>query len=238
MSTNRLSPARKKRYYKREYFKEFKEILRLLKDNSKDKINVNEIVRIIEEKYKGKKRTGLKNKPNIINAIEKLKEAGLVKKEKQGKQKELVVLTPIGEEIAEFITAIEKYNLSYFNLLKTIHEKVSFVLGRDLVYIEIDVDELDHATSEIQMKEEVINMRLKLIDNGWKKEEIKFYNKIRNTLIDFKVICDNNFMNILLNRYSRIIKIHNEKMEIALFMSPMMVMSVMNHLNVMPVKLG
>jgi len=208
---NQLSPKTNRRYHKKELYTEFKVILRVLTEYDKDKLNVNKIVRIIEEKYKEKKRTGLKHKPNITKSIEKLEKVRVVKKEKTGKQKELVVLTPIGKELSEFVTAIENYNLSYFNMVDAVHKKVSFVIDRDLLYIEKDQNEINNKDLDPEFKEEVWNTRLKLIENGWKQEEIKFYNRIRTTLIDFKVVCDNNFINILISRYSRIIKIHDDE---------------------------
>lgn len=223
---DRSSKPKKRHIPNKELFLIQNKILILIFKDYKELLNKNKIFNKIKKIGKKEKQTGLGYKQNILDSIVALEKMRLVKIEEEGEQKENVVLTPIGKELSELIIALEEYNTSYFNLIKSFHEKVSFIPKRDLGYLKLCLKKIDVSGQPEEFREEVEDMKFKLIEKGWSREEIKLYNEILTNLIDFKVICDTNLINILLPRYSEIIKIHNKDLLFLKFLNYLIKVSI------------
>lgn len=210
--SNQLRQNKNTRFSNKELYLQFDEILRTLLNKKNEEFHINKIVREIDEKYNAKERTGLKHKPGITNSIEILKKIGLIEKKKVNKQKIIIILSDLGKEVAKVTIDLQRYNDSYFGLLKSLNEKLLFIKGYQISFIDRDLENIGFSENP-SLKVEVENQRHRLKGKGWARDEICFYNKIRTNLLDFKNILDASFFNIFLSRYAKIkrdFKIENE----------------------------
>lgn len=97
--------------------------------------------------------------------------------------------------------APKQYTDAYFELVKTIKQKIIIVESYNLVLFDINSHEYQHDKELMKTRNDCIR---KLKDAGWKDNEIEFYNKIRTTILELKNIFDLNFINILTMRYALI----------------------------------
>jgi hypothetical protein len=107
---------------------------------------VNEIVRRVKE------TTGSKDKPAIIKSIALLEDASMIQTLPVGEQKEVKILTPLGQEVSKFFSDIKQIHKSHSDLKKLIIEK--FGIAEDL--------------DETRIKN-------RLRSRGWSSDEILFY---------------------------------------------------------------
>jgi hypothetical protein len=202
---------RRKRIPKKELFNIQKRILILIFNENEKRLNKNKVYHKIAEIGKEEGQTGLRYKQNILDSIDALKEMELVNIYEEGAQKDNVVLTLTGMELSQLIKTIEYYITSYFNLINFLYEKVLFVLGRDLPFIGKNLENINYQDQDKDFYKEVNEMSDRLIQKGWNHNELLLYNEIRTNLIDLKVVCDTNFINMLLPRYSEIIRLNGNK---------------------------
>lgn len=100
------------------------------------------------------KQTGLSYKPKFTNALKELEKENIVRREKdpKHKQREFILLTDLGFELAEFKKRLDDYISSYWKL----YELKEFVL---------DVKELEDESA----------IKNKLSHRGWNDEEISWF---------------------------------------------------------------
>lgn len=174
----------------------------------RDLVNITYLRKKLQELYSEKDRTGLLNSRNIEDTIETMEEIGLIIRERRGKQEKPIKLSPLGEDTLDFILSLDKYNDAYFNLYNSYSKKLLFISASHLEFMNMNDKSLNSCDLG-KIKEDVMNYKKKLIQNGWNKIEIILYNEIRSNLIDLKIVCDKTFLNILLLRYAKIIKEYN-----------------------------
>lgn len=147
-------------------------------------------------------KTGLSDKKSITDAITEMEVAELIAERKHQKhsQKEIMYLTKSGRELADMIISLDEYIKSIYELHEQANEKVLFVKGR---YLAI----LQYEDIEKQKYLEIKKDYLRTLRNiGWKDSEIEFYNCCRTNIVDFIAYCEKNFLNVLLLRYSNILR--------------------------------
>ena len=110
---NRLSKGNNKYRLKKEQFILYKGILRYLFNKKNEIFHENKIVVELYKIGKAQNETGFRNKPPILKSISELEKIGLIKKGKKGKQKIIITLTDLGNEIGKVIEDLQKYNESY-----------------------------------------------------------------------------------------------------------------------------
>ena len=71
-------------------------------------------------------------------------------------------------------------------MLKSLKEKVLFVKGRHLPFMECNLEKIDFSENP-DTKTEVEYMKDKLLQKGWKRQEIRLYNLIRTNLLNLKI---------------------------------------------------
>ena len=184
--------------------------MNLIYNEKKDSVNITFIREQLSRIYLKKDRTGFMNSLNTQDTINTLEEIGIITRVKKGKQEKIINVTSLGEDIQEFILNLGKYNNSYFNLFGSFAKKLLFIPASHLDLMNIGNNRLN-SNDLGEFKEEIEDYRMKLIEFGWKTEEINLYNQIRTNLIDIKIICDRNFFNMSLARFAKIIKKHDVK---------------------------
>jgi hypothetical protein len=151
---------------------------------------VNEIVRRIT------KTTGSKDSPAIKKSIELLENASMIQTRLHGKQKEIKILTPLGQEVSNFFDNLKNCSYSYTRLKNTIVEN-NISIGKTE-----DPEEIDKI------------VKRKLLARGWDRKEIKHFVFIMRSAFVMETIYRNNIFNSILHRYS-IIRGKHEVNEIA-----------------------
>jgi hypothetical protein len=133
------------------------------------------------------RHTGIRNKGPHLNAIEILKKESVLKSEKakNHKQKEIMKLTLLGQEIVNLMNDIEAAKHAYLKFKETYFEYLK------LNFIEIDDEGIEPET--------ILKSRLR--NRGWTKEECKSFDQIIDSLRKTEIIYRRNICNALLNRY-------------------------------------
>jgi predicted transcriptional regulator len=132
------------------------------------------------------KKTGLPYKPDVINAINILEDAGLITKTKQGKQKQIVKLSNLGQEFTDLINDIHQLDESYSELRK-LDKGIFGIIPR-------------HPWSNLSNAE-----RFKLRNKGLTDEQIDSYTNIRFVLSYFLDQLQPVIINSLTIRYASIV---------------------------------
>jgi hypothetical protein len=132
-------------------------------------------------------RTGIQNKGPFFKAIRFLVDALILDSKKVNKQKEVISLTQLGQEIMNFLNDIHRCRRAEQELRKTIsnYEDAG----------EVHVDENDW---------KVIRGN-KLLSRGWTKEEIESYDQIKESLRLVLNLHRRHLYNCILHRYSLIL---------------------------------
>jgi hypothetical protein len=154
---------------------------------------------ITQELYKIGGQTneaGLRNKRYISWVVKELEKEKLIIRKRQNNTTLYIQLTLLGQAVAKLVFEIERYCLAYSNLASAMKEKILFLKPRYLGALEISLE----TVSDKAVQEHKTVMRVL----GWKEGDVQFYNECRTTCIDFKYICDINFLNIILLRYAKI----------------------------------
>ncbi len=182
---------------------DFKSCLKPRKKKRDSELTIGEITRRLELLSESKKIPSLRNPKIGRKAREILEKNELVKTIPKGAQSILVILTPIGETLIELILRAYEYNDSYEKMLDIFYEKVLVVDGMKMsLGIKPTAKEIDNNP---EFYNKLKGLSFNLSNKGWEPNEIDFYGICQTTLTDLKIICDKNFIDILLNRYSFLI---------------------------------
>jgi len=175
----------------------------------KDLVNITYLRNILPKLYSKNDRTGFLNFRNIEDTIKGMEEAGLITKDKKGKQEKPLKLTSVGYDIYLFIHNLDKFHDSYFKFLNSLAKKLLFIDARYLYLMDFTENEMNSSFEIARLKQEITNFKKLLSKHGWSKTEIILYNEIRSNLIELKAVCDRNFLNMVLFRYAMIRKEHH-----------------------------
>lgn len=134
---------------------------------------VNEIVRRVT------KTTGSKDRPAIMEAIALLEDALMIQTLRVGKQKEVKILTPLGQEVSKLFSDIKQIHRSHSDLKKLIIE--NFGIAEDL--------------DETRIKNRLRSM-------GWRSNEIPFYREFTRYAISLITESLSMIYSVLTYRYS------------------------------------
>lgn len=188
----------KKRLPKKILYNHYTLILNLILEHKNEIIHENEIFRRMQNTSNGKYMTGLSYKSYTIEAIKTLTKFELVQLIHEG-SKHIVQLTNYGERVIKLILQIEQYNNSYFKLLDSFYEKFLDVRFSSII---------DEKSKNLDLNTRLIieDKRNNLIGKGWSSKDLSFYNEFLSNMVDFKIVCDRNFLPMALNRYSKIVK--------------------------------
>lgn len=145
--------------------------------NGKD-LWVNEIVRKVME------TTGSKDSPAIKKAIKLLETALLIQTVHVNKQKEIKILTKLGQEVSDFVSDLKKCSWSY-NRLKDIIIENNIKIGK---------------TEDHEEADKIVDR--KLLAKGWNHLEIQHFNFVMRAAFVMEMIYRNNIFNSILYRYS------------------------------------
>jgi hypothetical protein len=168
------------------------DVLNVFHAQSGQNLWVNEIVRRVT------KTTGSKDSPAIKKSIELLEDASMIQTlpSPQSKQKEIKILTPLGQEVSDFFYHLERCSHSYTRLKNIIIEN-NITIGK-----AEDTDEVDKIVER------------KLLSRRWDRIEIKHFISIMRSAFGMETIYRNNIFNSILHRYS-IIRAEHQVNEIA-----------------------
>jgi len=176
----------------------WKSILRALFTNE---MSINDIFR----------RIGL-SKRRFTKEITTLQEGGFIaeRKEKNSVQKKIKLLTALGKDVTRLIIDLEVYDRSVSDLRKGMKDKAAFKRAE---YVMAPDD------NKAQNPDQVMGKHFKevLLRLGWPDNEIQFYDYCRTSIVDFRYICERNFMDILLSRYAQLLDsfdLNNQEREI------------------------
>lgn len=145
---------------------------------------VNKIVELVN------KKTGSKDKPAIIKAVEYLEQAAMLESHLVNKQKALKNLSPLGKEIVNLMTDLEDYSKKYTQL-KNMIISYNFTVGTWKTQDDAD-------------KRERI-LKNKLLNIGFSAAETESFDGMMKCAFDLEAIYRKNILNCLLNRYSNIL---------------------------------
>jgi hypothetical protein len=153
---------------------------------------VNEIVRRVT------KTTGSKDSPAIKKSIELLEDASIIQtlSSSQHEQKEIKILTPLGQEVSNFFHRLKKCSYSYARLKDTIIEN-NIRIGK---------------TEDPGEAHKIVDR--KLLARGWDRIERNHFRFIMRAAFVMETIYRNNIFNSILHRYS-VIRGSHEVNEIA-----------------------
>jgi hypothetical protein len=159
------------------------DVLNIFHARNEQDLWVNEIVRRVTE------TTGSRDTPAIKNSIKLLERASVIETISSSKhaQKEIKILTPLGQEVFEFVQHLKRCNYSYGRLRDAIIENNPSIGKAE------DADEA----------EKILNR--KLLGKGWNHSEIDKFIYIMRTAFRMEVTYRNNIFNSILHRYSTII---------------------------------
>lgn len=159
------------------------DVLNIFHARNEQDLWVNEIVRRVTE------TTGSRDTPAIKNSIKLLERASVIEtvSSNEHAQKEIKILTPLGQEVFEFVQHLKRCNYSYGRLREAIIENNPSIGKAE------DPDET----------EKILNR--KLLSKGWNHSEIDKFIYIMRTAFRMEVIYRNNIFNSILHRYSTII---------------------------------
>jgi len=143
---------------------------------------VNEIVRRVT------KTTGSKDSPAIKKSIELLEDASIIQtlSSRQHEQKEIKILTPLGQEISNFFDHLKKCSYSYTRLKDTIIEN-NIRIGK--------TEDPGEAHKIVERK---------LLARGWDRIERNHFKFIMRSAFEMETIYRNIIFNSILHRYSLI----------------------------------
>jgi hypothetical protein len=141
---------------------------------------VNEIVRRVT------KTTGSRDSPAIKKSIELLEDASMIQtlSSREHEQKEIKILTPLGQEVSSFVDHLKKCSYSYTRLKDAIIEN-NIRIGKTE-----DPEEADNI------------IKRKLLTMGWDHIEIDHFNFIMRAAFIMEITYRNNIFNSILYRYS------------------------------------
>lgn len=145
--------------------------------NSQD-LWVNEITRRVIE------TTGSKDVPAIKEAIKMLESALLIRTIHVNKQKQIKIITSLGQVVSNFIWDLKKCGDSYTRLKNAIIEN-NIAIGD-----AGDIEEIERI------------LRSKLLARGWTHDEIPYFKFIMRSAFRMEMIYRNNIFNSILHRYS------------------------------------
>ncbi|HSF49320.1 MAG TPA: hypothetical protein VLA74_01050 [Nitrososphaeraceae archaeon] len=160
------------------------DILKVFYAKQNEELWSNKIVKELE------KTTGSKDKPAILKTIRLLQDIEFIEIDRsitKYKQKEIMILTPLGNEIINFIDAFERCYNSYTKLRETIIEH-NFEVG-------------ENSDAEIQYN----IVKNKLRKKGWNPVEIESFESIMRSAFKLETYYRKNILTVILNRYSEII---------------------------------
>lgn len=144
--------------------------------NYQDGMNKNQICR----------NTGIRNKGPLLKTIMLLEKESILSSKKVNKQKEIIKLTPLGQEIIDLINDIDTNKNAYSRYKETIFQYMKM----------LQIDELNDATCDY---DKILMNRL--LRKGWTKEECESFDEIMYSLRRGEIIYRENICNSLLNRY-------------------------------------
>ena len=150
--------------------------------NSHTGMNKNQIIRA----------TGIKNKGPILAAINLLIKDKILASKKANKQKEILTLTPLGQEIIDLITDINAANEAYDALDSKISEYEALNAKAFFAFNKIGGDRYHEV------------LRSKLRRKGWDVKEIEIFDEIMESTCSIEKIYRKNICNSLIHRYSLI----------------------------------
>jgi hypothetical protein len=166
-------------------------------------LNIGDITQKLEALSKLEGIPDLRNREICRKARDILEKNELIEVIPKGAQLKLVFLTPFGETLIELILRAYEYNDSYEMFLDLFFKRI--LRGRIIQSSLTFKPDPEEIKENSKLKEKVEKMRLDLISIGWKRNEIDFQPICQTTLVDLKIVCDRNFIDILLNRYSFLI---------------------------------
>jgi hypothetical protein len=196
----------KSKYQKDRHVEQFRNyydlILRLFLKNNDKSLYKNQIYDELINIKRKKQQTGLANNDNYLDfqanqiraisskeycygALDMLFRNGFIENfkigndNKEDKRKIIFKLSDLGETIAKFLKEMYDYQYIYYELEKAIEKKIPY----------------GHIHGKLIFKYHEL---------GWKEKEVGFYYTFRSNVLDFKNLMDNNFMNIVMLRYSKI----------------------------------
>jgi hypothetical protein len=140
--------------------------------------------------------TGIKNKGPTLAAIELLTKDKILDSKKVNKQKELLTLTPLGHGIIDLITDINVANEAYTALEIKISEYESLIESANIAAEEDAQEDEDEEYDKI--------LRRKLLQKGWKDEELESFHNVIESTCRIENSYRKNICNSLLHRYSLI----------------------------------
>jgi len=141
---------------------------------------VNEIVRRVT------KTTGSKDSPAIKKSIELLEDASIIQtlSSRQHEQKEIKILTTLGQEVSNLVDHLKRCSHSYTRLKNAIIEN-NIRIGK---------------TEDPEEVEKIVDR--KLLAKGWDRIETGHFNFIMRSAFEMETIYRNNLFNSILHRYS------------------------------------
>ncbi len=153
---------------------------------------VNEIVRRVT------KTTGSRDSPAIKKSIELLEDGSMIQtlSSREHEQKEIKILTPLGQEVSSFVDHLKKCSYSYTRLRKTIIEN------------NISIGNTENLEDAIKIAER------KLLNKGWNHLDIQHIFWVMRSAFAMEKIYRNNIFNSILYRYS-VIRSDHEVNEMA-----------------------
>ena len=136
--------------------------------------------------------TGIKNKGPILAALNLLVKDKILASKKANKQKEILTLTPLGQEIIDLITDINAANEAYEELDSKISEYESLNEKAFFAFNKIGGERYHEV------------LRSKLRRKGWDDKEIEIFDEIMESICSIEKIYRKNICNSLIQRYSLI----------------------------------
>jgi hypothetical protein len=156
------------------------DILHIIHARNGQDLWVNEIVRRVT------KTTGSRDIPAIKKSIELLEDASMIQtlSSREHEQKEIKILTPLGQEVSNFLDHLRKCSYSYTRLKDAIIQN-NIRIGKTE-----DPEEADNI------------IKRKLLTMGWDHIEIDHFEFIMRAAFVMEMIYRNNIFNSILHRYS------------------------------------
>lgn len=163
---------------KRLSFGKCVDVFNVIRAQKGEDLWVNEITRTVT------KTTGSKDEPAIKKAINHLETALLIQTKRVNKQKEIKIITLLGQEVSNFIDDLEKCRNSYARLKAAIIEN-NITIG--------DTEDSEEIRRIVQSK---------LLTKGWPRDDIPYFDFIMRSAFGMEMIYRNNIINSILHRYS------------------------------------
>lgn len=151
------------------------DILKIFYAHKNENLWVNKIVKKVNE------TTGSRDSPAIKKTIKMLEQGKILESKKINKQKELKILTALGTEIIDLFYSINSINDTFSSIQNQIKEY------------------------EKLLKKDKQVRRSLLLNSGWTKNELDFFEKYNNTLNSVIELYIKNICNLLMYRFFTII---------------------------------